>query len=688
MLHQLIFKSLNGLFGITRDKSNALLVLLASILLTACGGSEVKKEVLPEPGPDSINPTIFNPLAVNKCNYTKSVGLDNTILFEIEGSESLMKPVVTILGERANVVGNWTGAVDVNGSAKKWKAEFPVLGPETVDANLKLFISEFSNFLYEDIQKGIEKISYSVSFQDLAEEIGNDLPEGDAASLLASAITAEYGVVITDEQQVDSSFNYDRLFELVLAEEIFFSKFVPGVKTVNTELKEFIASYSDSVNVDDISESTSFAEFGDCYLADALENEYVSLKIPDDKVQDVKFDYSNVYLRVLQTKLEVREFNDYQTVAELQEEVKGFVASFTDTPASDIQLFTTFSELGGADLAAALVAEYNIEISPDDQLDPAFNYGSLFERVLAAELPSVNKLKQVLAPFNEGVVEDNGGNVLDIPLAFLSLGTPSNDNKQTDEVIKAITTAFDIKTTQENIVEIVSADVPQYAWLDKIQSLEIPVTISYVDTSGMVGEDVTLTSTDALRYCDDGVCQCFPEDISGQWRLRPKAGSMGVGRAEGNIGDWSATDFVWGTQRACLWDDDYIFVADSTNPQAGEFYQDMGDSTWMEAWQPPNIGVEECGTPYSPFDGSVPDMRYAWDVEAGTLTLKGLNKYGDTTGAYIGLPRVVNDIENKGTPSFEDVVYTIETASDELITLNIKSGGPSPWWHFELQKNR
>ena len=303
-----------------------------------------------------------------------------------------MKPTVTILGERANVVGNWTGAVDVNGSAKKWRAEFPVLGTETVDDNLKLFLASFSNFKYEDIQKGIEKISHSVSFQDLAEEIGNDLPEGDATSLLASAITSEYGVVITDEQQQDSSFSYDRLFELVLAEEIFFSKFVPGVKTVNAELKEFIASYSDSVNVEDISDSTSFAEFGDCYLADALEGKYDSLEIPDDKVQDVKFDYSQVYFRVLQTKLnERKDFNNYPTVAELQEEVKGFVASFAGTPASDIELFTTFSELGGADLAAALAAEYNIEISQEDQLAPMFSYGSLFERVLAAELPSVIK---------------------------------------------------------------------------------------------------------------------------------------------------------------------------------------------------------------------------------------------------------------------------------------------------------
>ncbi|MDB3926439.1 cadherin repeat domain-containing protein, partial [Porticoccaceae bacterium] len=403
----------------------------------------------------------------------------------------------------------------------------------------------------------------------------------------------------------------------------------------------------------------------------------------------MKFDYSQVYFRVLQTKLKERkDFNDYPTVSGLQQEVKGFVALFPNTPAlADIELFTTFSELGGADLAAALVAEYNIEISQEEQLDSAFRYGSLFERILAKELPSVNKLKQVLAPYNKGIIKEVGSDVLDVPLLFLSLGTPSDDNKQTDAVIKAITTTFDIKTTQEELDRITSANEPQYAWVDKIQSLEIPVTITYADTSGMVGEDVTLTSTDALRYCDDGVCQCFPEDITGTWALRPKAGSMGVGRAEGNIGDWSATDFVWSTQRACLWDDEYIFKAtSSTNTKTGSFVQRMGDSTWMEAWQPPNIGVEECGTPYPPFDGSVSDMRYTWDIEEGTLTLKGLNQYNETTGAHIGLPRVVNGTENKGTPTIADVVYSIETASDEIITLNIRSGGPSPWWHFELQK--
>jgi beta-glucanase (GH16 family) len=373
--------------------------------------------------------------------------------------------------------------------------------------------------------------------------------------------------------------------------------------------------------------------------------------------------------------------NNYPTVAELQDKVKGFVASFPNTPDfKDIELFTTFSELGGADLAAALAAEYNIEISQEEQLDSALRYGSLFERILAKELPSVNKLKQVLAPYNKKIIKDIGGNVLDVPLSFLSLGTPSVDNKQTDAVIKAITTAFDVKTTQEELDRITSHDSPQYAWIDKIQSLEIPVTITYADTSGMVGEDVTLTSTDALRYCDDGVCQCFPEDITGTWQLRPKAGSMGVGRAEGNIGDWSATDFVWGTERACLWDDQYIFKArDINDTQHGSFSQNMGDATWLESWQPPNIGIRECGTPYPPFDGSTPNMTYEWNIEEGTLTLFGL-------GAHIALSRVANNEENQGIPFDRPVVYNIETASEDLITLNIRSGGPSPWWHFELIK--
>jgi hypothetical protein len=58
MLHQLIFKSLNGFFGIARVKSKTLMILLVSTLLTACGGGGSRDEALLEPGLDEINPTI------------------------------------------------------------------------------------------------------------------------------------------------------------------------------------------------------------------------------------------------------------------------------------------------------------------------------------------------------------------------------------------------------------------------------------------------------------------------------------------------------------------------------------------------------------------------------------------------------------------------------------------------------
>jgi hypothetical protein len=493
MLHQLSFKLLSGLFGITRDNSKALMILLASILLTACGGSESTKEALLEPGPDGVNPTISNLVAVNQCNYTKSVGPDNTIIFDIAGSESLMKPTVTILGE----------AVDITGNHKSWQGKYTVTGPME---------------------------------------------------------------------------------------------------------------------------------------------------------------------------------NNYPTISELETEIKEFISTFSDTaPAvEEIFNFLAFSELGGSALASALSAEYGISITEEEQLDPDFVYGTLFDNIIEVQLPSVKIFKETVAQFNEPLLDSNGNEIV-VPLQFLNLGLPT-DNGEPNEVIKEIMSVFGVKTTQGELDKIAQADVPQYAWIDKIQSLEIPVTISYADTSGMQGENLTLTSTDALRYCEDGVCQCFPEDISGKWQLRPKTGSMGVGRAEGDIGDWFATDFIWGTERACLWDDEYIFKAvNANNPQSGSFVQIMGDSTWLEPWQSPN-GTEECGTPQSPFDGSTNDMTYQWNIEEGTLTLFGF-------GAHIGLPRVANDEENTGAIPFDrPVVYTIQTASDDLISLNIKTASASPWWHFELAK--
>ena len=212
----------------------------------------------------------------------------------------------------------------------------------------------------------------------------------------------------------------------------------------------------------------------------------------------------------------------------------------------------------------------------------------------------------------------------------------------------------------------------------------IPYEISVTDPSGQTSEPFKPSATDAnaLEFCDADVdpdkCACYPEDISGVWKLAQKARAMGVGQSEGNTGDWSSTDFHL-SQRDCVFDDTYTFIVDAADPskKKGSFYQEMDGWTWLEPWQ--SGDVERCGLPQTPFDGSTPNMTYVWDRDKGTLTLRGL-------GAHIALPRVANDEENTGTPVSE-VVYTLETANNCFISFNIKSGGPSPWWHFEIEKS-
>jgi hypothetical protein len=212
----------------------------------------------------------------------------------------------------------------------------------------------------------------------------------------------------------------------------------------------------------------------------------------------------------------------------------------------------------------------------------------------------------------------------------------------------------------------------------------IPYVITVTDSSGEVSVPFSPppTSDEALKFCDAEVdpdkCACYPEDISGVWKLAQKARAMGVGQSKGNTGDWSSTDFHL-SQRDCLFDDTYTFIVDAADPskKKGSFYQEMEGLTWLEPWQ--SGDVERCGLPQDPFDGSTENMSYVWDRDAGTLTLRG-------KGAHIALPRVANDEENTGTP-VEEVVYELETANSCFISFNIKSGGPSPWWHFEIEKS-
>ena len=160
-----------------------------------------------------------------------------------------------------------------------------------------------------------------------------------------------------------------------------------------------------------------------------------------------------------------------------------------------------------------------------------------------------------------------------------------------------------------------------------------------------------------------------PSPLEGTWRMAPEAGSLGVGPAPGDT-SWWAIDEQGVTDRACYFDDTYVFGGD------GSFMNVLGSDTWIEGWQG---GSDACGTPVAPHDGNTA-ATFNYDAGAGTLTING-------TGAYLGLPKAVNEGElpNVTTPS--SITYSI-VLSDNDSTMNVTvEAGSGVFWQFKLIKD-
>ena len=154
-------------------------------------------------------------------------------------------------------------------------------------------------------------------------------------------------------------------------------------------------------------------------------------------------------------------------------------------------------------------------------------------------------------------------------------------------------------------------------------------------------------------------------DVTGDWRLAPEAGALGVGPGLGDIGWWSNNDADVLT-RLCLFDDVLSFNAD------GSFTQDMQDATWLEGWQG---AAEGCGTPVAPHDGSNA-ATYEYDAAAGTLTVTG-------DGAHIGLSKVHNTGEDGNSGG--SITYIVTELTETSMTLDINyNTDNNGHWRFKL----
>ena len=201
---------------------------------------------------------------------------------------------------------------------------------------------------------------------------------------------------------------------------------------------------------------------------------------------------------------------------------------------------------------------------------------------------------------------------------------------------------------------------------------DVTVTISYTDISGVEGVAGTATTDgSAVQYCTEGCVE--PEEITltGSWKLAGE-GAAGVGPTAGSK-EWFATNAANNAgiaERPCLFDDAFVFGAD------GSFANEMGDTTWTEAWQG---GADTCDTPVAPQDGSIA-ATYVYDEAASTLTLTG-------KGAHLGLAKVVNGSE-LASPSAapESITYTVLTFDGEFLSVVLEAGD-GVFWSYDLVKD-
>jgi len=204
----------------------------------------------------------------------------------------------------------------------------------------------------------------------------------------------------------------------------------------------------------------------------------------------------------------------------------------------------------------------------------------------------------------------------------------------------------------------------------------VAFTIAYEDISGEAGVDVTETTLAgdanfaALTYCKEGCASGGSVDpIVGDWFLAQAAAALAVGPTQG-ASDWWSNSELDLVSRDCLFDDIFRFNSDGT------FENVQDGSTFLEPWQN-DEGVEKCGAPVAPHDGSSA-ATYTYDEAGLTLTLDGL-------GAHVGLPKATNGAEiSSPGDAVSSIVYTIGAKSDTEMALDINMG--AGWWRFTLNR--
>ena len=204
----------------------------------------------------------------------------------------------------------------------------------------------------------------------------------------------------------------------------------------------------------------------------------------------------------------------------------------------------------------------------------------------------------------------------------------------------------------------------------ELPNVAVPDAITYMVS---LSEDkntmnvVIETGTGSGVYWQFKLVKEAPSPLTGTWVMASEAGSLGVGPAIGDI-SWFAIDAQGVIDRACYFDDTYVFGAD------GSFENNLGADSWIEGWQG---GADACGSPVAPYNGTA-TATYDYNATAGTVTING-------TGAYIGLPKANNEGELPNVAVPTSITYNITIVDDNTLSVVIETGtGSGVYWQYKL----
>ena len=218
--------------------------------------------------------------------------------------------------------------------------------------------------------------------------------------------------------------------------------------------------------------------------------------------------------------------------------------------------------------------------------------------------------------------------------------------------------------------EIVFENLPQNEWV----SIEIPMS-DFTD-AGMTSinsiQQLIFSGlpTGTFDFFIDNVYfykepSNVPQGLEGTWKMAPVAGALGVGPSVGDI-QWFGCDDPCVAERACYYDDEYIFGSDGT------FTNNLGAESWIEGWQG---GGDACGAPVAPHDGSNA-ATYVYNETAGTVTLNG-------TGAFLGLAKANNQGELPAVAVPTSITYNVTFTGANSIDVYVESGA-GVFWQYKM----